>query len=93
MTISIARSKNKDAVFAEIQSGWPKQAAAKNWTVNTFNFAPPADHWLLTLKTRSELKVDVKWVDGKGFTVYLLGTLEKGGGEAKTTVGTLPGSG
>jgi hypothetical protein len=90
--ISIARSKNKDAVFAEIQSGWPQQAAAKNWTVKTFDFKPPADHWLLTLRTRSELKVDVKYVSPKGFTVYLLGTLEKGGGEAKTSVGNLPGS-
>ena len=93
MPLSIAQTKTKKNVFGEIQKGWPQQAAGKNWTENNFNFSPPADHWLLTLKTNFEVKVDVKWETGKGFRVYLLGTLDKGGGQAKTAVGSLPGVG
>ncbi len=91
MPLSIAESKNKSKVFFEIKTNWPKQAADKDWTENTFKFSPPADHWLLTLKTLSKVTIDVKW--NSGFKVYLLGTLEKGGLQAKTSVGTLPGLG
>ena len=91
MPLSIAESKNTSKVFKEIKTNWDKQAASKGWTESTFNFSPPADHWLLTLKTLSKVTVDVKW--DSGFKVYLLGTLEKGGQQAKTSVGTLPGLG
>ncbi|CUS31611.1 hypothetical protein COMA1_10186 [Candidatus Nitrospira nitrosa] len=81
MPLSIAESKDKTKVFNEIKTNWAPQVASKNWTETTFNFTPPADHWLLTLKTLSKVKVDVKWESG--FKVYLLGTLEKGGGSKR----------
>ncbi|TKB64405.1 MAG: hypothetical protein E8D48_01850 [Nitrospira sp.] len=90
MPLSIAESKNKTKVFNEIKANWPKQAASNNWTEANFKFKPPKDDWLLSLKALSKVTVDVKW--NSGFKVTLFGTDEKGG-QIKTIVGELPGTG
>jgi hypothetical protein len=93
MPLSMSEATNKDKVLAEGIKGMEKRAAEFGWTAQTFQFNAPPQHWFLTLKARSTIKVEIKFVTGVGYVVYLVGTLEKGGAEARTRVGTLPGSG
>ncbi len=90
MPLSIAESKNKTKVFNEVKTNWSKQTASNNWTEANFKFKPPKDDWLLGLKALSKLTVEVKW--NSGFKVSLLGTAQDGG-QTKTIVGELPGTG